>query len=127
MIFFMKQELTMIKLLLTFLLMTTGIYALPTNSIVDPFISKGMMYVDGNDLKEEEGSFRIHIGGNVWVQTNTMHRDCTGLYTYESEIKMLNGEYQRTWKCPYCHLHWPIGKSCKNKDCPSKYKDDDEK
>lgn len=86
------------------------------------------IYIDQAELEHTQNSFKIHEGGNVWIETDTVHRDRTGLYTFEGNIVRLwdsdkcKAEHQRTWKCPYCHQHWPIGKACQNPDCPSKYK-----
>lgn len=86
------------------------------------------MYIDDEEFEfDGEGDeFHIHIGDNIWLVTNTIHRDSTGLFADESSLKraMQNGsmEYERKWKCPYCHQYWPIGTACQNKDCPSKYK-----
>lgn len=85
------------------------------------------MYIDIDNLDYSKDYFHIQVGNNVWIQTDTVHRDETGLYTYESNIartmlsKGLTAEYQKTWKCPYCYNYWPVGKPCGNSDCPSKY------
>ncbi len=85
------------------------------------------VYIDEDDLTTKSDSFHIHIGDNVWIETNTVHRDHTGLFTYEcSIVKSLKGfstGYEKKWKCPYCYQYWPIGKKCQNEYCPSKYKD----
>lgn len=85
------------------------------------------IYIDSSELCTEHEKFRIHIGHNVWLETDTLHRDASGLYTFESSIQHslggeIKAEYQKTWKCPYCYQYWPIGTACQNKDCPSKYK-----
>jgi len=87
-------------------------------------------YIDDDDFSVKNDSFYIHLGHNVWINTDTVHRDKTGLYFYESSIKcsvVKSGKtsfltHDKTWKCPYCYSYWPIGRSCGNKDCPSKYK-----
>ncbi len=84
------------------------------------------MYIDTKELNYDYNTFRIHVGENNWIQTPTVHRDETGLYTFESDIlkdiyKPKMG-YEKTWKCPYCFRYWPIGKSCQNSECPSKYR-----
>lgn len=90
-------------------------------------------YIDEEELGDftKGDAFHVHIGNNVWIETNTVHRDATGLYSYEHNIrKSLNGsqmEYQKVWKCPYCHNYWPIGQACQKPDCPSKYKDNRKK
>jgi hypothetical protein len=84
------------------------------------------MYINENEFSMHGEAFHIHVGGNIWLTTNTVHRDETGLYTYECKIvRSLEGdraEYEKKWKCPYCHQWWSIGQPCQNKDCPSKYK-----
>lgn len=88
-------------------------------------LSASRMYINDEDLDNGENAFHIHIGDNVWIQTDTIHRDKTGLYTFESRIlreKDTRNEYEKRWKCPYCYKYWPIGTACQNKDCPSKYK-----
>lgn len=80
------------------------------------------IYIDEEDLKVEGDSFHIHIGGNIWICTDTIHRNSSGMYTYGCSLNRLtNMEYERKWKCPYCYRYWPIGKPCDNPDCPSRY------
>ena len=87
--------------------------------------SSAKMYIDEDELAVKGDAFHIHIGHNVWLVTNTVHRDSTGLYTFDSNLsRFANGpkmEYERQWKCPYCYSYWPIGKSCQNRECPSRY------
>lgn len=81
------------------------------------------IYLDPEDLYLSGESFHFHIGENKWLETNVVHKDSSGLFTYSHNIEsLINGEYKRTWKCPYCHHYWSIGTPCQNKDCPSKYK-----
>lgn len=88
------------------------------------------MYIDDDEFtsKTEGDAFHIHIGNNVWLVTNTVHRDSTGLFAYECNLsrslntKGISMEYEKKWKCPYCYNYWPIGKPCGNANCPSKYK-----
>jgi len=85
------------------------------------------MYIDEEEMKSNEDAFHIHLGGNVWIQTNSVNKDKKGLYTYRAAIaRSMNGgkiaAYEKKWKCPYCYSYWPIGQPCGNKDCPSKYK-----
>lgn len=83
------------------------------------------VYINEEDLNYKQDRFRIHTGGNVWIETDTLHRDETGLYAFEYRIAReaeRRDEYQKKWKCPYCHQFWPIGQACQNTDCPSKYK-----
>lgn len=84
------------------------------------------MYIDEEEFSTNGDAFHIHIGENVWLVTRTVHRDATGLYTYECDlVKDLSGiykGYEKKWKCPYCFSYWPIGTPCQNPDCPSKYR-----
>ena len=93
------------------------------------------IYIDEQELCCEENAFWIHIGGNEWIHTDTVHRDNTGLFTHECNIARhaFTGKdtpkpdnkkhgYEKMWKCPYCHKYWPIGKACENGDCASRYK-----
>lgn len=89
------------------------------------------MYIDDEELcTKYHDSFYIHLGHNVWVKTDTVHRDKTGMFCFESSLcrsvspigKGYYAAYEKQWKCPYCYHYWPIGTSCQNKDCPSKYK-----
>jgi hypothetical protein len=83
------------------------------------------IYIDEEELKQGQDAFYIHLGENVWIHTNCVHRDGTGLFAYEFSLaRSLNGNqctYEKKWKCPYCYNYWPIGTPCQNKDCPSKY------
>lgn len=102
-----------------------ALYLVIFNSISAINLSE-KMYINDEDLDYKNDSFKIHIGHNVWIETDTIHRDETGLYTFENRIfREKNGikeETQKKWKCPYCYQYWPIGTACQNKDCPSKYK-----
>lgn len=84
------------------------------------------MYIDEDEFALKGDAFHIHIGHNVWLVTNTVHRDQSGLFSYECNISRsmvgMKVEYEKQWKCPYCYHYWPIGKPCANKDCPSRYK-----
>jgi hypothetical protein len=81
-------------------------------------------YFDIDDMPTGEDCFPIHLGENVWIETSEIHRDVTGFYTYTHNISLMPNsmEYEKKWKCPYCNRYWPIGTSCQNRDCPSKYK-----
>lgn len=83
------------------------------------------IYINEDEFKSEQNSFYVHLGHNEWISTNCVHRDETGLFTYDCHVaKTIRGRecsYQKTWKCPYCYQHWPIGTPCQNKYCPSKY------
>jgi hypothetical protein len=88
--------------------------------------SNDKVYIDEEEMKGSEDSFYIHLGHNTWLHTNTVHRDSTGLYTYQASIaKCMRGakqvQYEKKWKCPYCYNYWPIGTACQNLDCPSRY------
>jgi hypothetical protein len=84
------------------------------------------IYLNGDDIDHRQDCFRIHVGHNVWLETETVHRDESGLYTFEHSLsksaKGAIGGYKKSWKCPYCFHYWPIGTACQNKECPSKYK-----
>lgn len=86
------------------------------------------VYIDEDELDFKNDAFHIHIGDNVWIQTNTVHKDHNGLFALENSFarslnKSFKSEYEKKWKCPYCYQYWPIGKRCQNQFCPSKYKD----
>src|ERR1700676_5398232 len=81
------------------------------------------IYIDEDDFSNEKDAFHVHIGNNLWIKTNTVHRDCSGLFTYECNISMMSGmkaEYEKTWKCHYCYNYWPIGNPCGNPSFRSK-------
>jgi len=83
------------------------------------------MYIDPINLDSSDCAFRVHMGGNEWIETNCIHRDETGFYSLTEDLihrKDCRSNYEKTWKCPYCYQFWPIGKACQNKDCPSKYR-----
>lgn len=84
------------------------------------------LYIDEKELCCRQDSFYIHKGQNMWINTPTVHRDETGLFTYETDIKRSKidpkGAYEQKWKCPYCNQYWNKGTPCQNSDCPSKYK-----
>ena len=77
------------------------------------------IYIDSIDANPIENAFMIHQGHNEWISVTTLHKDLSGLYAYEDDI--INAEYQKSWKCPYCYQYWPIGTACQNAACPSKY------
>ena len=95
-------------------------------SSLSAFSMPEKLYLDSKEMDYSEDRFHIHLGNNVWVESNCLYRDERGMYTLESNVIKSIGvnhkEYERTWKCPYCYNHWPIGVACQNKDCPSKYK-----
>jgi hypothetical protein len=82
------------------------------------------LYFDYDDMPKDEDAFHVHVGGNMWIRTNSIHRDSAGFYTYTKGIELMSGsqEYRRKWKCPYCFQYWDIGQACQNPDCPSKYR-----
>ena len=85
-------------------------------------IPSDRIYIDCDELDSSEDRFRIHMGQNIWMETSTIHRDTTGVYTFESNIERSpTSEYVKTWKCPYCFRFWPLGTACQNRECPSKY------
>lgn len=79
------------------------------------------VYVNHDDLRFTEETIQFPIGDNVWLQTNALHRDSSGLYTFETDIARTSAGYQKSWRCPYCNKYWPIGQKCQNPECPSKY------
>jgi|SRR5271157_2678287 len=86
------------------------------------------IYVDDYQLSTQEDFYHIHIGNNIWIKTQIVHKDIIGLYALESDVFHMyeSGSqkmaYERTWKCPYCHHHWAIGQPCQNPLCPSRYR-----
>lgn len=83
------------------------------------------IYIDSKEMDMSQDRFKIHVGGNKWIETSSVSRDERGLYTLETNIVRsltgLNATYRNEWKCPYCFNWWPMGKSCKNAQCPSKF------
>lgn len=62
------------------------------------------LYIDSSPYGITSDGLLIHIGSNVWVNSNKAT------------------EHVRYWKCPYCYKHWPEGVTCQNPNCPSKYR-----
>lgn len=88
-----------------------------------PLDASEKMYIDENELSMKGDAFHIHIGHNIWLVTNSVHRDCTGLYAFKRNlVSDMHMEYEKKWRCPYCYHYWPLGTACQNRDCPSKYK-----
>ena len=90
------------------------------------FSAPDRYYIDENELDCSQARFKIHTGHNMWIETEALYSDNTGLYTMESQIlrhttRDGNVAYVRQWKCPYCHYMWDEGKPCSNPDCPSRY------
>ncbi len=81
------------------------------------------MYFDVQDMPVDDEAFHIRTGANEWLLTNSVHRDLSGFYSYESDIlrKTDSMEYQKHWQCPYCHIFWPENVACQNPRCPSRY------
>lgn len=90
------------------------------------FHHEGRVYIDRDDFEigECEDQFWIHTGNNIWISTHSIQRDSKGLFAWEACINKdpKKGEYEKTWKCPYCYQYWPLKTPCQNPDCPSKYK-----
>lgn len=84
-------------------------------------LSADRIYIDQSDLDISDQSFYIHQGENIWLETGTVYNDETGIYILESKLKKSNNEFEKKWKCPYCHRMWPLKTPCQNPDCPSKY------
>lgn len=81
------------------------------------------MYLDENEVQINPESIYIHTGNNIWIETQSITRDATGLYTFESNINYYWGEEaaKKKWKCPYCYRYYDVGVACDNSECPSKY------
>ena len=84
------------------------------------------VYVDEEQIGYTKDAFYIHLGHTVWVHTDQLYRDGSGIYIYENSLAKTvkpakEVGYQKEWKCPYCYNYWPIGVPCQNVDCPSKY------
>ena len=82
-------------------------------------IANEKMYLNEDDIKTTHDKFYLHQGSNVCLQTSTLHRDNQGLFTFESDLGKVKDDfsvwgYEKTWRCPYCNQHWPIGKACQN-------------
>jgi len=92
------------KYLLALLLLSTSLQA------------SSRLYIDSSDLEISEDTFYIHLGGNMYSATGAIFNDESGLYILET-----NMDFQKKWKCPYCHMMWPVKSPCKNAECPSKY------
>ena len=122
--FILKRRIHPAWYILTFIVLFCGMRVCSLSAIE---ISE-KMYINDDEFstKTEGDAFHIHIGNNVWLVTNTVHRDSTGLFAYECNLSRAMGsvklDYVKQWKCPYCYHYWPIGQACGNKDCPSKYK-----
>ncbi len=92
------------------------------------YTSSGKVYIDVDEFSASTSGdeFYIHQGNNVWLTTHTIHRDATGMFTYENSLLKYNSfkgaDYDKKWKCPYCYQYWPLGKACGNPECPSTYK-----
>jgi hypothetical protein len=102
----------MFRLLTTICLLTSALSA------------SDRIYIDEKEIDNSIDCFHIHVGGNIWLVSDTIHRDNTGLCTLESSLirRPSSAEYEKKWKCPYCNVYWPVGKPCQNADCPSRYK-----
>lgn len=115
------------KFLLTFMFSILAMHSLQAITLGElrrPYSNR--MYIDENEfsVKAEADSFYIHLGGNEWVGTHSIHRDSKGLFTYESQIlkEGTNASFEKKWRCPYCYTFSAMGKMCENKDCPSYYR-----
>ncbi len=80
------------------------------------------VYIDESEMEVKNGIIHVHEGHNIWVRYKSATIDSTGLYTHERDlVKDCHNIMERSWKCPYCHRHWPLKTSCQNEDCPSRY------
>jgi len=88
--------------------------------------SDDKIYIDEQEMNTCDDAFYIHVGDNTWIRTHSICKDRCGTFTYRTSIACSSNqsyEDEKTWKCPYCNRYWPVGSPCKNKDCPSKYKE----
>jgi hypothetical protein len=116
----MRKIFVSIMLIMSFFLSIEA-YMLP--HMINP--SPPKVYLNSDEVDLSSNIYRIHIGQNIWIESSIIHCDQTGMYTFESDIlRSPSCDYEKKWKCPYCYEYWPIGKTCQNKDCPSKYKTD---
>ena len=76
------------------------------------------IYIDKADVEISEDVFYIHEGANIYREAQSIYADKSGLYIVNLQTPK---EYERKWKCPYCHMLWPIKVPCQNEECPSKY------
>ena len=85
--------------------------------------AKDKLYMGSESCRCKDSVHYIHLGNNVWLVSNRIHRDEKGLFTYKKNLSkgVKNSEYEKKWKCPYCHNYWPIETKCQNLKCPSKY------
>ena len=116
----MSRMLSYFFLIACTLICSASVMAWDKNSMVNH-----KMYIDEDEFTTKGDAFHVHIAHNVWLVTHTVHRDASGLFAYESDMKRSDGivtEYERRWKCPYCYQYWPIGTACQNEECPSRYK-----
>lgn len=85
---------------------------------------KEKVYITLHEVDTKDDRLRIHTGGNVWIETNAIHRDVKGAFTLKEDIVLDSFNtwgYEKRWKCPYCHSYWPMKTACQNPDCPSRY------
>ncbi len=112
--------------MLTKLFLSLMIVSSPMMAIESKLPMYEKMYLNEDELESSQDGFHIHTGDNLWITTDTVTRDETGLYTYEFNLKTRSDdaskEIEKKWKCPYCFNWWPEGKACANAKCPSKYK-----
>ena len=81
------------------------------------------IYVEDKFFKTSQDIYYIHEGNNVWIESNSIHRDISGYYIHQHAITTnKQGQHEKKWKCPYCYKYWPLGTACKNPSCPSRYK-----
>lgn len=84
-------------------------------------LSAGKVYINEEDIDIGGNTIYIHEGGNIWREAFSIESDSYGVYFVENEIPGKKMQQVKKWKCPYCHMMWPIGVKCQNADCPSKY------
>ena len=89
-----------------------------------PPVNVERIYFDSDDMPMDQEGFHIRIGANEWLKTDTIHRDISGFFAFETDIMRASDSvaYEKHWQCPYCHLFWPEYSPCQNPKCPSKYR-----
>ena len=80
------------------------------------------IYIDQEEYDDSQELSRVHIGHNIWYETDVVYKDETGVFTLDNHISRKSREAIKKWKCPYCYYFWPVGTPCQNSCCPSKYR-----
>lgn len=110
------------KMLMVFLFFCSFL----TASVLPDIPEGEKLYFDLNEMPVENECFYIHLGGNEWVKSSSIHRDTTGFFTFVYNVAMKQTgtgvQFAKEWKCPYCNHFWPWGQPCGNPNCPGKFK-----